>query len=607
MKSKPFLRLFCFASFFCSTVHAAIVEMPDTKEEPAMERQPVLEMGSDSVQAPDPTAGPRLNIAEIRVQGIEEYPELGVTREALNKLVEAVRFAGEDDEISDLKAAQAHQDNSDLIFAVSEQRQLSGLTVGMLETVAGTITRYYRERGFILAKVYIPQQRVRDGVVVLMLLPGNLGEVAVLNAKKYREKPLENIFTPVIGKPVTTHSIEERLYLINDLPGLSAQAYFEPGSQVGETRLNINVRQEKKFNGNIRIDNQGSESTGEYRLYADGYWHNPSGFGDQLHIGILGTFEPSNSLYGAIHYGVPFFSPWARLTIGGSTNDFVSDSLTGVTFTGKSVVYDAALSYFVTRSRAKNASVEMRISEVTSDIEEKLGVLSLDEDELDDTVRNLDLLFNFDVLLERWRALHQGELRLTYGDFAKGRGIYQDENPVSLSFSYWFSKFAKVPFTDNNSRLQVRIAGQYSDTSLPGTSQFTLTGPNKLRAFNINQYIADLAAYLAVDWFFEIPRFSGENVIQPYIFWEAGYGDTKDGGLRASLPDAAIRPERPGSWALMSDVGAGLRFSIRENLRGNFNYAYATSYEADLGPSAKEYLGDLKDRSKVYFDLLYSF
>src|SRR5690606_33422474 len=179
-----------------------------------------------------------------------------------------------------------------------------------------------------------------------------------------------------------------------------------------------------------------SESTGEYRLYADGYWHNPSGFGDQLHIGILGTFEPSNSLYGAIHYGVPFFSPWARLTIGGSTNDFVSDSLTGVTFTGKSVVYDAALSYFVTRSRAKNASVEMRISEVTSDIEEKLGVLSLDEDELDDTVRNLDLLFNFDVLLERWRALHQGELRLTYGDFAKGRGIYQDENPVSLSFSY---------------------------------------------------------------------------------------------------------------------------------------------------------------------------
>src|SRR5690606_20373737 len=106
-------------------------EMPDTKEEPAMERQPVLEMGSDSVQAPDPTAGPRLNIAEIRVQGIEEYPELGVTREALNKLVEAVRFAGEDDEISDLKAAQAHQDNSDLIFAVSEQRQLSGLTVGM--------------------------------------------------------------------------------------------------------------------------------------------------------------------------------------------------------------------------------------------------------------------------------------------------------------------------------------------------------------------------------------------------------------------------------------------------------------------------------------------
>src|SRR5690606_5589602 len=110
----------------------------------------------------------------------------------------------------------------------------------MIETVADTITRYYRERGFILAKAYIPEQRVRDGVVTLTLLLGNLGEVTVLNNKSYTEKTLQSIFHPVIGKPVTAGNIEERLYFVNDLPGISAQAYFEPGSQVGDTRLNIN-------------------------------------------------------------------------------------------------------------------------------------------------------------------------------------------------------------------------------------------------------------------------------------------------------------------------------------------------------------------------------
>ena len=54
----------------------------------------------------------------------------------------------------------------------------------MIETVADTITQYYRERGFILAKAYIPQQQVRDGVVSLNIMLGKLGSVEVVNAKR---------------------------------------------------------------------------------------------------------------------------------------------------------------------------------------------------------------------------------------------------------------------------------------------------------------------------------------------------------------------------------------------------------------------------------------
>lgn len=645
MKPKAFSAIFspvfCLIALHVPVTDAGFLEMPDTTEVPEMERESMLkdlDIPSVRERDPDPMAGPRLNITEFRVQGVVEYPELGITRESLNKLVEGIRFEmmGEGEmldsgytldevsEISDLVAeietetagqTVGPDEVQKLVFLIREQRQRRGVTVGMIETVADTITRYYRERGFILAKAYIPEQRVRDGVVTLTLLLGNLGEVAVLNNKSYKENTVQSIFRPVVGKPVTAGNIEERLYFVNDLPGLSAQAYFEPGSQVGDTRLNINVVQEESFAGNVRVDNHGSESTGEYRLYTDGYWYNPGGFGDQLHIGVLGTFEPSNSLYGSIHYGVPLFGPRAKFTFGCSTNDFVSETLQGITLTGTSVVYDATLNYILKRSRVKNYSTELRFAEVESEIEEKEGRIQLAEGELDDTVRNLDLVFNFDVLLERWRGMHQGGVRLTYGDFAKGRNFRQDENPPSLSFNYSLIKFAKVPFTNSNSRIQTRFAGQYSETSLPSTSQFSLTGPTKLRAFDINQFNADSGAYLSVDWIFSGPGFldlqlGGEklsDVLQPYVFAEAGYGDTKDSGLPIVRRGAAAAPKQPGTWAVLSDVGLGLRFSMRNNFRTSLSYAYVTSYESDLGPLIEESTRDLEERSKFYFDMQYSF
>lgn len=600
--------------------------MPDTDGEPQMERESVLpESPGEPITEQKATAGPRLDIRVVQVNGVVEYPSLGVTRQLLSRAVENIRAptagTGSTAEATLFRADAVAEpqdkidDNHPLVFIVEEDQRARGVTVSMIENLAQIITRYYRERGFILAKAYIPEQRVRDGVVTLALLVGNLGEVAVQNNKKYRDKTLQNVFESALKKPVTAANIEQYLYLVNDMPGLAARGYFEPGNEVGETRLNVNVMEEKRFAGNVRADNHGSENTGEYRLYTDGYWNNPGGIADELHIGLLGTFEPSNSLYGSIHYSLPLFSPRTRFTLGGSSNDFVSDSLSSVTLTGKSVVYDATLSHFILRSRAKNYSTDLRFSSVESEIEDREGILSLEEGELDDTARNLDLVFNFDVLLDQWQGLHQGAIRLTYGDFAQGRGVYQDKNPVTLTINYALLKFTRVPFTTAGSRVQLRFAGQYSDTSLPSTSQLSLTGPTRMRAFDVNQYNADVGAYLGFDWIFNAPNFGGlqvagehlSSLLQPYVFWDAGYGDTKDAGRWAGTPNVIYSPKQPGTWALMSDVGVGLRFSLRNQLRANFSYAYATSYENDLGPHVRENLQDLKDRGKFYFDMLYSF
>lgn len=612
---------------------AGFLEMPDTTEVPEMERESMLkdlDIPSVRERDPDPMAGPRLNVTEFRVQGIVEFPELGITRESLNKLVESIRFdmMGEGEmlesgytldevsEISDL-IAEIEEETSDtsvgplelqrLVFLIREQRRNRGVTLGMIETVADTITRYYRERGFFLAKAYIPEQRVRDGIVTLTLLLGNLGEVQVLNNKRYKTSTLERVLKPIVGDPVYAKNIEERLYFINDMPGMSAQAYFEPGKQVGDTKLNINVLNERRFKGNVRLDNHGSSSTGEFRTYTDGYWLNPGGYGDQLHIGVLATMNPSNSLYGSLHYGMPLFSPRAKFTIGGSTNDFISKDIDRFDITGSSQVLDFSLNYILKRSRVKNYSVELRGSNIKTTIEQNAGGQGGSSDatvqEGDITENNsLDLVYNFDVLAEAKRSLHQGGVRLTYIDVVDPGYEEQNEAPLILAMNYSWLKFVKVPFTKAQSRVLLKANLQFAEERLPSTAQFSAAGPNRMRALEINHFSGDKGAYFAADWIFNGLKFvpgklNGEKIsslLQPYIFAEATQVE--------AIPISSNNPLSNSFKA--TDIGLGLNFNYK-NIRSGIKYAKITSYELDNGNN--QVVTEPKWSEHVYADFQYSF
>src|SRR5690606_33813340 len=148
----------------------------------------------------------------------------------------------------------------------------------------------------------------------------------VHNNNDYADWMIKRAFSGELAEPVVSSRIEEKLFLISDLPGLSAQGFFEPGSQVGDTKLNVNVLSERWYEATIRSDNHGSARTGEYRVYLDGIWNNPTGTGDQLHLGLLTSFKPTNSTYGSLRYNTHVLHPRLRLSLGVSNNDFVLGS-----------------------------------------------------------------------------------------------------------------------------------------------------------------------------------------------------------------------------------------------------------------------------------------
>lgn len=603
--------------------------MPEIIEMPEMERKSLLkDLSIPSVRErnPNPDSGPRLNVVRFKLQGIVEYPELGITKKDIDELIEGIRSElmqeydieksgftkSELTEISNLLVSIEEEtmdrhvtelELQKLVWLVREQRNNRGITLGTIETIADRITGFYRERGFILAKAYIPRQEVRDGVVTLTLLLGKLGGVEVTNSTLYNADYLASVFDHMLAMPVTSAAVEENLYLINDFPGVGVTGFFQSGAQVGDTRFTLDVRQEKRFEANARLDNHGSKQTGEFRLYTEGLWNNPLGNADQLQVAVLIAVEPSNTVYGLLRYSTRLFSPRFNLSIGVANNAFIlgpgsSESINRLKLEGEAQQSDISFSYRFKRSRVQNYYGELQLERIKSTI--RLGALpGVGDAGLDDTVRNASLVFRYDVLDEVREILHQGDVKVTVGEFLDGVELGQDEQYYIFNANYTLLTFWNLPYFDAYTRVIYRASLQYASSSLSSINQFNLGGPTRARGYTSSQFSADNALYLGVDWVFDAPDFFNveigqsnlQSIIRPLIFADASWGEA------VSLVDG--QDNRTGQ---LVNIGFGAQFSYLDHIRGNIQFAFPV----DETFSSKD--TELQnDNVKLVFDFLYSF
>ncbi len=610
---------------------AGFFEMPEITELPQLERKSLLkdlDIPGVRDRDPDPESGPRLNITKFKLEGIVEYPELGITKQDIDGLIEKIRFdlmeefkveesgftEAEIKEISKLLVDIEEQtvdrhvtelEVQKLVWLVREQRSKRGVTLGQIETVADRITQFYRQRGFILAKAYIPQQQVRDGVVTLTLLLGSLGQVEVQGNELYDSNLLSSVFDDWYTKPISNSIVEESLYLINDFPGVISTGFFEPGDQVGDTRLNISVQNEQRYEFSTRLDNHGSEQTGEYRLYGEAKLNNLLGNADQLHIAALFTFEPDNTDYTQLRYTTRLFSPRFDIATGVSSNDFVlgsgnseASNTNNLELSGSTEQADITATYRYKRSRTNSLYGIMKYEEIESKL--RIGAFpELGDAGLDDIVNNTTLTFSYDLLDEENIILHQGDFSLLVGSFDKGAAIGQDEDYSILSANYSLLTFWQPAFLDSRTRLVYRVSLQFTESALSSINQYALAGPTRVRAYEINQFSADNAIYTGIDWVFdaqdifdlEIGNTNFKNIARPFIFLEASWGET------LSLVDGV-----DDVTGQLLGAGVGLQFSYSNLLQGNFQIAFPLHEDFNSD--------DIKvqdDDYKVVLDVQYSF
>jgi hemolysin activation/secretion protein len=558
----------------------------------------------------------RFPVVGIVIEGVVPFPGKGITQQQIQALIDA-EFQSQqatrldengfttrdlDDiggflrEIIDRPGNPDQEDLEAMVKLVNQVEFERGwITIEQLDAIALAVTEYYRESGFILATAFVPEQEVADGIIRLNVLEGRLGDVAVSNQLIFDPQTIKAAFNNELGEPVTEERIEGALRRINDLPGVRVRGSFSPGDNVGETRLTLGVLDEKAWSSSVLIDNHGSETTGETRLYATTEWNNLMNKGHRLVAGVLRTEGPDSSLYGQIAYGMPFTKDRrGTVTATVSTNEFVVRRLANLPeIIGETDNYGLALDYQLIRGRTLNLA--LHTGYLQKDVLFEVGTLvSLSTDE---KIETFSVAADYTQLWDDRQLLLTGRFGVDQGHMIQGEARGQSVDFTKLLLSTNVLKRFSVDnwLTKNESYFNfvLKINAQYTEKFLSSVEQFSLGGPNAVRSLGVSDVSVDSGVYVGAELFFDLPYDITEKFnlpidpIRPYVFYDYGYGVAH--GLVGSKDfDAKVR-----GW------GAGFRVNWPGRLTANVVFATpkSTSYEADFLEEEGE--------SRIYFDMIY--
>jgi hemolysin activation/secretion protein len=604
-------------------VKAGLLDMPDVRDSTPLKGKSVYEnidIPAVRNRDPNPGAGPRVWVLKIKLQGVVERPEYGIVKKEIEQYAEKLRKAVmKEDELLkygytledlgkiadlmvDIDAGREPEqvtepDVQRLMWLVRQLKESRGLTLLDIENIANKLTNYYRERGFFLTKVYVPKQEVRHGVVVLSVLEGKLGKVTVADNERYESKFLAGTFDDLLYRPVTEQEIEQKLYLLNDYPGLDVYGYFKAGDQVGDTWLNLQVREEKLWSATVRYDNHGSTQTGEHRVYVEGQFHNPLSLADNVSLGVLKTFSPDNATYGVFRYRLPVVSEQYHLGLNYSRNQFatVVGNLGALKLNGDTSITEFIADYTPVRRKEKNWVTSFSYARKDSNLLNDDGRF-----DLSDLVETYKIGLNYDSLDTQSRVLNQARISITSGkvlDSALSSAL--DKKFSKFNADYSLLMFWKIPWLDAQTRLIFKSSLQYSGDTLPPVEQYSIAGPNRVRAYDVTQFSSDSGIYVGADWIFNMPGFADfsisdtakfSDVVQPFVFADYGYG---------ILNEITTGGDNTGK---LSGYGFGLQLNYSNQISGNLQIAFPASAQF-----TQEAIEEPKDNLRVIMDVQYLF
>jgi len=396
------------------------------------------------------------------------------------------------------------------------------VTFADLDQAAARISRHYRERGYMVARAYLPAQDIQDGAVEIAVIEGRFGSVTLDNESRLRDSVVRRHVDGFAGSVVTESGLDRQLLLLNDLPGAgNARATLRPGAKVGESDMTVELSPAPLASGSVEYDNHGNRFTGANRLTGKLNLLSPLGLGDMLHAQLTKGFNGLE--YGRLAYQLPVGGDGLKL--GGAyshSNYRLGRGFSALNADGEADTHTMNVSYPFIRRRNFNlyghAAYDWR------DFQDRVGATAIVADK---SSRAATFTLNGDAR----DALLGGGITVFSAGYSGGR--LNLETPVVRAvddatartlgnFSKWNINVLRLQSLGERLSAYVSFSGQKAGKNLDSSEKFVLGGANGVRAYPQGEASGDTGylATLELRYTFSIAVVPG--VLQPFAFVDTG-------------------------------------------------------------------------------------
>lgn len=476
------------------------------------------------------------------------------------------------------------------------------LVYDQLINVTRAISNHYKANGF-LATAFLPPQDINDGVIKIKITEAVLGTI-IFDVEEEEKLNIskENIRLKLLYKiedsgVLNIDQLDKNVRNLNKIPGINALAELEEGKNFGETNVKVTAINTETIFGNTLVDNNGSRSSGYNKITntinIDGLFN----MGDRLAFTnvlsgdhhVKDNHEESN--YYAVSSTMPVGYNGMLATLRVSKMEYkLSAPFDSTKPSGYSSEYNLSLNrpLIVSPNFNLNTSFSLGNNIYVND----LGTGNNSDKDVLKSIFNL----GFDSRDERLGGgINYGSfaLSLAKNDLTDNSSNYDTDQATSDNNGRNFKgtlNLNRMQKLTDKTNLLVKFNGQLAADNLDGADQFSLGGPNAVRAYPSSEAAGD-AGFVAS---LELKRNLFKN-LESTLFYD--YGKIK---LHKSLWNDWNSTNKLKNNYHLQGYGVSVGIPIFQNFSINATHAKKIGTNSGRDSSGNDVDGfSWKDRSLI--------
>lgn len=476
-------------------------------------------------------------------EGVQKQETVQTPQAIQTLFVKAFKLSG----TSALSAEELH--------AVIAEEENKKHTFASLEQTAALITKYYRTKGYFVARAYIPKQSLKEGTVEINVIEGNYGAFKLKNSSLVNDETLQGMLDDIKDANIVgVNTLERAMLIINDTPGVQVvTADVMPGEKVGTSDFLIQTAETKPYSAYILGDNYGSRYTGEYRTSFGLSANSPLGYGDKL--GLTGIVSTETDLKnGKLYYNFPLMSNGLRGEISASKTTYsLAEEYKSLDAVGNATTLEASLIYPLIRTRAE--TLNLTLGYANKHMKDELRSSSTLTKKESNSV-NLGANYTENSLFLGFESSTTASITFTYGNlsFNNADALATDQTGPKTDGNYGKvvgTLEKNIAFDPTYSMIgSFRFQKALGNKNLDGSEDFSLGGAYGIRAFPDGELSAENGYIVGLEFFYALPTY--ENISsKASIFIDQGYA-------RMENPTGATDPRN------LSDIGLGYQANYKD-------------------------------------------